>query len=368
MLKGLTSSAWTRLLAESLRAAPTGPRHLFVCVADHYEPDWGGASDDVRLERVDRWVREYPRSVAGVTDSLGRAPRHSFFFPLEEYRPRVLERLAELCHRGYGEVEVHLHHDRDTSDALREKFEWFRRTLHDEHGLLWKDERGEIRWGFIHGNWALDNSHPQGCWCGVNDELTILRETGCYADFTMPAAPDPAQTRTINSIYYATDDPRRPKSHDEGIAAQVGRQGPDDSLLMIQGPLALDWGDRKAGVWPRLENGDLHAKRPPSGRRIALWERASVAVEGRPDWLFAKLHTHGAKPANADVLLGEPMRRMHAELARRAEIDSGFRYYYVTAREMALLVHAAERGETDPQVVLRTSSLYESSRSSTSAL
>ena len=81
---------------------------------------------------------------------------------------------------------------------------------------------GEVKYGFIHGNWALDNSLPDGKHCGVNNELDVLRETGCYADFTLPSAPSPAQTRTINRIYYAIDDPLRPKSHDTGVPVGSG--------------------------------------------------------------------------------------------------------------------------------------------------
>ena len=77
------------------------------------------------------------------------------------------------------------------------------------HGLLACDRRtGRPAYGFIHGNWALDNSRPDGRWCGVNNELDVLRETGCYADFTFPSAPSPTQPRKINSIYYAVDDPQ----------------------------------------------------------------------------------------------------------------------------------------------------------------
>ena len=43
----------------------------------------------------------------------------------------------------------------------------------------------------------------------VNNELEILRDTGCYADFTMPSAPHPTQTWKINSIYSASDRPGR---------------------------------------------------------------------------------------------------------------------------------------------------------------
>jgi hypothetical protein len=321
-------------------------------VADHWEPKWSRPPRQVERDRVARWSQEYPRLAQAFADSLGRPPQHSFFYPQEEYEPEHLDALVTICRQGLGDVEVHLHHDNDTADGLCEKLCRFTAALHERHGLLRRDTQGRIRYAFIHGNWALDNSRPDGRWCGVNNELSILIETGCYADLTMPSAPAPCQTRTVNSIYYATDDPARPKSHDRGVAARVGSRQPSDSLLMIQGPLALDFRQRKWGLLPRIENGDLTARRPPTAERLALWIGAGVSVAGKPDWQFVKLHTHGAQEANAEMLLGEPMRRFHASLAELAARDEGFRYYYVTAWELASLVLAAEAGATDPAAVL----------------
>jgi hypothetical protein len=212
------------------------------------------------------------------------------------------------------------------------------------HGLLPRDKRtGDVAYGFIHGNWALDNSRPDGRRCGVNNELEILRETGCYADFTMPSAPDPTQTRTINSIYYAVDDPIRPKSHDLGIPAGTGAV-PSDALMLIQGPLVLDWRRRKWGLIPRIENGCIQGNQPATIERLDNWLMARVQVPTRPDWFFVKLHTHGAPESNQRVLLGEPMVRFHEDLARRARQDPNFQFHYVTAREMFNLVRAAEAG------------------------
>ena len=73
----------------------------------------------------------------------------------------------------------------------------------------------------------------------MNNEIEILRETGCYADFTLPSAPSPTQTRKINSIYYAVDDPHRPKSHDWGIDVGSRTRAVRRGLMMIQGPLVL---------------------------------------------------------------------------------------------------------------------------------
>lgn len=346
--RGLHPTSIPRMLGRCAAVSEDTPVHVFFCLADHFEPAWSGASQRVQQERVERWVRDYPSSIKGLQDSRGRPPQHTFFFPLEEYDPRLLDRLARLCHLGFGDVEVHLHHDHDTTERLREKLDWFRDELYYEHGLLAKSQQGQITYGFIHGNWALDNSRCDGRWCGVSDEITVLRDTGCYADFTMPSAPDPTQTRTVNSIYYAIDDPQRPKSHDRGIPAQVGAVPPPEGLLMIQGPLLFDWGNRKWGLLPRVENGALHAYAPPSERRLRLWMRARVRVTGRENWIFVKLHTHGAQEANTAILLGEAMRRFHMALAREAQQRGGFHYYYVTARQMADLVHQAEQGVRQP--------------------
>ncbi len=331
------------------------PVDLFVAICDHWEPECYGASHAKALERVQRWVYEYPKAFSQFRDCNGRPPQHTFFYPQDEYRPEYLDEIAQLCAEGFGDVDVHLHHDHDTSDQFREKLEAFKETLFHRHGLLRRDPlTNEIVYGFIHGNWALCNSRPDGRWCGVDQELTILKETGCYADFTMPSAPNECQTRTINSIYYAQDIPGQRKSHNTGIRSRVGQPPPADHLLMIQGPLCLDWQSRKFGVIPRIENGDLTAGRAPTWRRFQHWMNVGVHVAGRPNWKFLKLHTHGCKDGNIDMLLGPEMQAFHAELAVQRQANPGLRLHYVTAWEMAQLVRQAEAGETNPRLSAST--------------
>jgi hypothetical protein len=338
----------TYVLETPRRREPRGDQdiHLLLCVADHYEPGWGHASAATARARVQRWRRQYPRLFGDLRDSDGRPPQHTFFYPIEQYTPELLHGLAELCGAGFGEVEVHLHHDHDTADELRTKLLDFKHILAERHGLLARNrDSGELSYGFIHGNWALDNARPDGRWCGVNNELDVLRETGCYADFTMPSAPAPAQTRKINSIYYAVDDPLHPMSHDTGLDA--GTAPPlEKSLLLIQGPLLLDWRRRKWGLLPRLENGCLQFSQPPNLERLRLWLQARVQVAQRPDWYFVKLHTHGATERNQAVLLDAPMVRFHRALADYAADHPRFRVHYVTAREMYNLARAAAAGWT----------------------
>jgi len=323
---------------------PRGPIHVLICIADHFEPRMGGVCVDVARRRVENWVGRYRQSLGSCRDSDGRPPRHTFFYPIEDYDPELIEVLAGLCRAGYGEFELHLHHDNDTAENLRSKLLEARDCLRLRHGLLARDRKtGEPAFGFVHGNWALDNSRPDGRYCGVNNELDVLREAGCYADFTFPSVPSPTQPSKINSIYYAIDDPARPRSHDRGIDAGSA-PAPRNGLMLIQGPLVLDWRRRRWGVRPRLENGCIQGSQPPSIGRVKLWLTARIQVSSRPDWFFVKLHAHGAEASNQEVLLGEPMVQFHRDLADRGRRDPEFHYHYVTAREMYNLVKAAEDG------------------------
>lgn len=337
---------YLRSLVEGRRARRRvqGVTDILLCVADHYEPLHGQVSSEVGLRRVRAWREAYPRLFSGLRDADGRPPRHTFFFPIEQYAPEYLEPLAELTREGFAEVEIHLHHDGDTSANLRQELTRFTRLLHERHGLLSRDAQGNIRYAFVHGNWALDNSLPDGRWCGVNDEIQVLLDTGCYADFTMPAAPSPAQVRTVNRIYYAADDPRAPRSHERGVQARVGRPASGNSLLMVQGPLGLTWRRAKWWVLPRMEDAAIHGQQPPTLVRLADWLDAGIGVAGRPEWVFVKLHTHGAPEGNARVLLGAAMVEFHRQLLAAFNDGRRWRVHYVTAREMANIVHAAEEG------------------------
>jgi hypothetical protein len=323
---------------------PAGTIDVMFCFVDHFEPLAANASDDQGMQRVTRWMQDY-RNVAGrFRDADGRHPIHSFFYPEEEYRQQYLEEITALCKGGFGEVEVHLHHDNDTEAGLTAKLERFTKTLHEKHGVL-RPQDGVIPFAFIHGNWALDNSRRDGCWCGVNNELVVLKNAGCYADFTLPSAPSDTQTRTINSIYYATDDPTKPKSHDTGVPLAVGRRASGD-LLIFQGPLSLHWNRRKLGIWPRVENGDIAPCDIPIEERIPVWVRQHIHVEGRPEWLFIKVHTHGAYEPNADFLFGGELEKLFTHLGAHYNDGRTYRLHYVSAREAYNIAKAAEAGKT----------------------
>ncbi len=329
------------------RRTPTvgaGPVHVMFSFVDHYEPQWGRPTYDVEVKRVEQWRTGYRDMASRHRDADGVHPQHTFYYPEEEYRPEHLDAIAELCRAGFGEIEVHLHHDHDTDAGLREKINRFVKVLHERHGALPVDRTtGKPVFAFIHGNWCLDNSRADGRWCGVNNELAVLGDLGCYADFTLPSAPSDTQTRKINSIYYAKDDPLRPKSHNDGVDVRVGGTRSGD-LLIIQGPLALNWKNRRWGLVPRIENSDVRAAYPPTDDRVDLWVKQHIHVEGRPEWVFVKVHTHGTQDRDIPALLGRPVEQMFERL--ESKYNDGQRYvlHYVNSRELFNIVKAAEAG------------------------
>jgi hypothetical protein len=322
----------------------TGTRHLMFCFVDHYEPKWLKPTYEVECARVARWRQDYPKLCASHRDADGRPPVHSFFYPEEEYRPEHMKALVELCQMQLGEIDIHLHHDKDTEAGLREKLSRFTELLARDHGALPRNPvTGQPMWSFIHGNWALDNCHPTGFGCGVNNELIVLREEGCYADYTLPAAPDPCQTSTINKIYYATDNPLLPKSHDTGERVRVGGP-PVGDLMIIQGPLGFNFVNRKFGLAPRIENSDIRTSCPPTPDRVDAWVRTGIHVVGKPEWIFVKVHTHGTQERDMDTLLGAPMRSTFEYMQSRYNDGKDWQLHYVSAREMYNIVKAAEAG------------------------
>ena len=311
------------------------PIHVLFCLVDHFEP--------VRPDQLRVWIERYPVLARSHRDSDGQPPRHTWFVPGEQYRSEVLEALTGLSREGFGEVELHLHHGHDTAATLRAQLRSVLALFRRHGALVTEGEFPKEVYGFIHGNMALDNSRNDAGLCGVDNEIDVLLETGCYADFSSPTAPADSQTRKINSIYYAVDDPARPKSHDDGVDAAVGSKD-RPGLLLVQGPLSLDWRDRKLGLLPRIDNAEITGNHPGTAARIARWVREGIHVVGRPDWIVVKASCHGAEDSHVESLLGAPAAAMYSTLERLFRDRPGYRLHYVTARETYNIIKAAEAG------------------------
>ncbi len=307
---------------------PVKPKRAWVAITDHYEPLGQAGSMEDALSRVAQWREKWPRIAQDAPrDAAGQRPQYSFFYPEEEYRRELLDGLAEIVRLGVGDVEVHIHHRDEQRETFIQKMTEFCRRLTDDHGLL-RQHEGRTVFGFIHGNWALDNSHPKGLSCGLNGEIALLRDLGCYADFTMPSAPSPTQGRLVNQIYWCTNNPdQRPRSFDHGIEATVGG-GRRGDLLMITGPFGLRFSERPL---PRLETGEMAGYDPPTETRVRRWFDLAPTIG---EDLFLKLYTHGAKECNLGPLLTGDLGNLYRWLAEEAE-RRGIEIHWATAWQMA---------------------------------
>jgi hypothetical protein len=331
-------------LADRVRRVLSGesPRlqHVWFAIADHFEPFWNHADHKTARLRVDAWRKRWPEIAASVCKVQANSPpRYTFFYPEEQYHPDLLDALAEMTHDGIADVEVHIHHDGEGREDFIHRIRAFCETLKERHGLL-RTVGGQIRFGFIHGNWALDNSLEGGRWCGLNDEITILRELGCYADFTMPSGASPSQARTLNSVYWCRDDPAAPKSYDRGIPVRPGG-GTSGDLLMIPGPFGLRWRER---LVPRLETGEVAAYDPPTAYRARRWFDLAPRIS---EHAFLKVYTHGCTTQNSETLLGADLIKLFALSCAEAERREA-RIHFVSAWQMYLAIEAISHGN-DPQ-------------------
>ena len=315
------------------------PKRAWVAITDHYEPLGMGASVATALNRVAQWRDKWPRIADDAPrDAAGQRPQYSFFYPQEEYRRDLLDGIAEIVRLGVGDVEVHIHHDKEQRAAFIEKVSKFCRQLTDDHGLLRK-QNGQTVFGFIHGNWALDNSLPGGALCGLNGEIALLRDLGCYADFTMPSLPSPSQGRVVNQIYWCTNNSdNQPRSFDQGIEATVGG-GKRGDLLMITGPLGLRFHNR---LTPRLETGEVAGYDLPTLSRVQNWFRVAPMIG---DDIFIKLYTHGAPERNLDPLLNSGLADLFRLISEQAS-RNGIEIHWATAWQMYQAANALIQGRS----------------------
>src|SRR5580704_4804141 len=112
----------------------------------------------------------------------------------------------------------------------------------------------------------------------------------------MPSGDSPTQSRSINTIYYCTDDPTRPKSYDRGVPVIPG-EGVKGDLLMVPGPLGIRWRDR---LLPRLETGEVAGGNLATPYRARRWVDLAPRIGADS---FLKLYTHGAQERNSAALL-----------------------------------------------------------------
>jgi len=327
------------------------PKHIIFTVADHFEPSWSenGLLDlDSQRRRLDDYYKLARKTGDAVTDADGTKFRHTNFFPAEQYDYKILETLAAMQAEGLGEVEIHLHHGvekPDTAENLRKTLIEFRDCLAEEHKCLSRfDGAGEPTYAFVHGNLALANS-AGGKFCGVDEEMQILQETGCYADFTLPSAPDETQVPMLNKIYECGLPLTEKVPHRTGKRVAVFGNQPQLPLIFT-GPLVFNWTRRIRGVpVPRIDDGALTENQPLDSARLNRWLSANITVENRPEWIFVKLYCHGFFGYDQSACIGERANRFFGEVIENGERTGDYAVHFASAREAFNMVAAAIDGK-----------------------
>ncbi len=323
------------------------PKHIIFTIANHFEPSWSenGLLDlDTQRRRVDRWhklVREIGKT---VTDADGTKFRHTNFFPAEQYDFQILQQLSEMQSENLGEVEIHLHHGvekPDTAANLRRTLTEFRDVLAEKHKCLSRlDGTGEPMYAFVHGNLALGNS-AGGKFCGVDSEIQILQETGCYVDMTLPSAPDVSQVPMLNQIYECALPLGEKMPHRRG--KQVAAFGNQPQLpLIFTGPLVFNW---KGFPVPRIDDGALSENQTSDAARLNRWRSANITVKNRPEWIFVKLYCHGFFDRDQSACIGEKARVFFSETIETGEKTGDYKVHFTSAREAFNIISAAIDGK-----------------------
>ncbi len=202
---------------------------------------------------------------------------------------------------------------------------------------------GDPMYAFVHGNLALANSCG-GRFCGVDNEMQVLKDTGCYADMTLPSAPDQSQVEMINSIYEVGGRLDKAVPHRTGKRVTANGRTPQLPLIFT-GPLVLNWTRRVKGVpFPRIDDGALTANQPADIQRLKRWLSANVTVAGRSDWVFVKLYCHGFFDLDMSSSIGERAKAYFSQIVDYGARAGNFDVHFASAREAFNIAAAAIDG------------------------
>ena len=308
------------------------PIDILFLFVDHFELNG-------KKDRLEAWTDRYPKMAKQHTDSDGRHPCHSFFYALDLMHEEELIAMQPVIENGFGEFELHWHHDHETEASFIQKLDSAMALFHKYGYMRPYKENQDACFSFIHGNWSLSNSRGDD-FCGLDNEVDILKAKGCYGDFTYPALFSEAQPPVINNIYYCKQ-LDQPACYFNGRDARVNQEQADNEFMIFQGPMTINWLDWRHKWHPTIEDGDINEyPTHDNPKRIDAWIRQGIHVKGRPEWQFVKVFCHGAQDHKSVV--SDTTDRMFSYLETRYNDGKKYRLHYVSAREAYNIVKAAE--------------------------
>jgi 2-polyprenyl-3-methyl-5-hydroxy-6-metoxy-1,4-benzoquinol methylase len=292
---------------------------------DHFEP-WSSDIDVTAARAVERMAEmarssPYARrlslfysvfvpyrlvSVRARDDGDICVPDDGVAFSARSARQEELAREAirPLVAADAHEMHLHVHHEfwtRNTSAFDHPVSRWVnanstveldRARLDLHFGLCTAAIAREIgapfeRWGFIHGNWALNASDP--LICHVSDEIAIIMRHGGFGDFSFPAGRAYCDPKLESPFTCLPLD--LPRAYDDSradprpIGAQTRILRPDRFLV---------WNSPIKSTYSSLDYYSAANRallRTPE-RVVAAWLGKSVALGQK---LFVKTHAHSMK-------------------------------------------------------------------------
>ncbi|MDR1383837.1 MAG: hypothetical protein LBJ67_08350 [Planctomycetaceae bacterium] len=325
------------LMGASQETVPDSEKHLIFVMVDHYEHFAGGVIPQA-VENNRIWCEKFRQISDKYRDNYGNKFRYTWFYPYDHHIDGIMYELSDMALHGYGEVEMHWHLPTDGTinpqtypQKLHEALEWY----HQFGAMITEEETPRTAFAYVSGNWDLDASQtPKSN--GLTNQITVLHKSGCYADFTFSTINSNSQPRKINSIYYVVDDPNKPKSHDTGIDAKIGKQPTENQFMIFEGPTTINWHGR-------LEYGAIESDLRFKPERIPKWMEANIHVKGRPEWVFVKVYSHGAQ--SQKIVLAHDMEYMLQSLQQYSK-EHKIQLHFMTAREAYNVVKAAESGKS----------------------
>lgn len=309
------------------------PIHVYFSICDHFQPFAGFVSQEIAEHRVVTWQKEYTLCAQKHSDSHGNHPVHTFFYSEEDYNPHFTDELSKMVRDKIADVELMIPHQNETIPNIKRKIEEFRDVLFHHHGLLRKNNSGKIVYGFIHEYRAKKNNDKSNWFTNTSKRLSLLKETGCYADYSFPSDTNTIVPPVLNSIYFANVNSNEFHTNPTNYSAAKNVWSEKD-LLFIQGSLFLNWNKRFWGMTPKIENGSLSHLNHFTPDRADLWVKKGIHINGIKNHIFIKLFTHGAIDHTIRYFFGENGLEQLWSYMEKNYINDKYELHYVSAFNM----------------------------------
>ena len=376
-------------LADKARAR--GIRRIAYFHCDHFEP-WGSGVNATSLRAVDRFRQMTERSPYGARLSLFYStyngyslddghgqpngecvPGDKIYFANHTHRTRadntrIVQAIRPLVTELGHEMQLHVHHEWWTQNALNvESPIWKWVQAHSNHEM---DERrlalfikfacdtisaetGDVfgKWGFVHGNWALNASDDEIC--RIENEIDLMMQAGGFGDFTFPAGRRHCDPVGLDQPYTCLPEHGRkiyekPESQPKTIGFGSHAMS-DDRFFIWNSPIkaaqsSIDW-----YYAPNLKVfQDLD-------KLVGDWLEQSVCYG---DTLFLKTHAHSMNHRYGLGTSDTPIPHAHPDIVRAFDhlmrvCDTGrIEFKLVTVNEVMHVLKAIDAAPShDPRVI-----------------